>query len=181
MVMRVTRTRIVIIAAVMCLVAMAFETWRVLEICSWNQLIESGQAIIAEERPPLQVRFAQAYLLAKRGEVLRALTLYRQLASDSRGPSRSAALLNEGNLLLREGLRVRAVEDAERAGPLLELAKESYRDLLRADPEDWDAKYNLELTLRFAPEPDEDASETLPPPIGAPRQTRTRGESPGLP
>lgn len=181
MVMRVSHTRIVVIAAVMCLVAIAFETWRVLQIRSWNRLIENGQAVLAQDRSPRDVRFAGAYWLAKQGEFVSALTRYRQLAGDKHGPTHNAALLNEGNLLLREALRVRAVEDVERAGPLLEMAKESYRELLRADPEDWDAKYNLELALRFAPEPDEDASETLPPPIGASRQAPTRGESLGLP
>jgi hypothetical protein len=31
---------------------------------------------------------------------------------------------------------------------LVELAKQRYRDLLRAEPQDWDARYNLERALR---------------------------------
>ena len=38
------------------------------------------------------------------------------------------------------------------AQALVELAKQRYRDLLRADPGDWDARYNLERALWLAPE-----------------------------
>jgi mxaK protein len=39
-----------------------------------------------------------------------------------------------------------------RALPLIELAKQSYRGSLRLNPEDWDARYNLERALWLAPE-----------------------------
>ena len=45
------------------------------------------------------------------------------------------------------------------AAPLVELAKQSYRDALRADPSDWDARYNLERALQLAPEVDENAAD----------------------
>ena len=179
--MSVPHKRIVVFAAVLLLVATAVETSRVLQIRSVNQQIESGQTAQVQDRSPPELRFAAAYRLAESGEVLPALSRYRQLAGDTQGRVRAAALLNEGNLLLREALRVRALEDAEKSGPLLEMAKESYRELLQVEPGDWDAKYNLELALRLAPEPDDDTSETLPPPLGAPRQAPARGASPVLP
>ena len=43
--------------------------------------------------------------------------------------------------------------------PLVELAKQSYRDVLRDNPADWDAKYNLERALWLAPEVDEALAE----------------------
>ena len=36
--------------------------------------------------------------------------------------------------------------------PLIELAKQRYRDALRDRPDDWDARYNLERALWLAPE-----------------------------
>jgi len=61
-----------------------------------------------------------------------------------------AAQFNLANAYLRQGMR----EDVpvSRKGPMLELAKQRYRDLLRVAPDDWDARYNLERTLRLAPE-----------------------------
>jgi len=61
-----------------------------------------------------------------------------------------AALFDLGNLYLRQG--VRASGNAAVFFPLLELAKQRYRDLLRVDPADWDARFNLERALRYAPE-----------------------------
>lgn len=61
------------------------------------------------------------------------------------------ALFNLGNLLLRKG-RASADGDAFAAQALLELAKQRYRELLRAQPLHWDARYNLERALWLAPE-----------------------------
>ena len=38
--------------------------------------------------------------------------------------------------------------------PLIELAKAGYRAVLRADPEDWDARFNLAMALRIVPDVD---------------------------
>ena len=56
-----------------------------------------------------------------------------------------------GNMYLREGLS-RAPEGPAAFLPLVELAKQRYRDVLRRSPENWDARYNLERALRLAPE-----------------------------
>ncbi len=61
-----------------------------------------------------------------------------------------AAQFNLANAYLRQGMR--SDLPARRAGPMLELAKRRYRNLLRAIPGDWDARYNLEHALRLAPE-----------------------------
>lgn len=55
-----------------------------------------------------------------------------------------------GNAYLREALR--AEVDPRRQRPLAELAKEHYRDRLRATPQHWPTRYNLERALRIAPE-----------------------------
>jgi mxaK protein len=61
-----------------------------------------------------------------------------------------AALFNLANAYLRQSLRVNATAGSSRL--MLELAKQRYRNLLRVVPEDWDARYNLELALQLAPE-----------------------------
>jgi hypothetical protein len=47
----------------------------------------------------------------------------------------------------------------------VELAKQRYRDLLRAEPQDWDARYNLERALRSAPEEQEASAEETNQPV----------------
>lgn len=61
-----------------------------------------------------------------------------------------AAQYNLANAYLRQGMR--SDVPTSRTVPMLELAKQRYRDLLRSMPRDWDARYNLERALRLAPE-----------------------------
>jgi mxaK protein len=98
-----------------------------------------------------EARFAQAIALARAGKVDGAIRAYKEQALGKRADLRLAALYNLGNLYLREANRD-ATEESTPALPLIELAKQSYRDLLRDDPGFWDARYNLERALWLAPE-----------------------------
>jgi mxaK protein len=151
-------------------------------IRAWNTLMASPAVMSAPSSAPPEVRLAQARALAARGDFWAALTLYRQVAAGANGALRQAATYDEGNLLLREGVALNAAGDEARAQPLLQLAKESYRQVLREHPGDWDAKYNLELALRWAPESDDEESLGSPPPINVKRSNIVRRAMPlGLP
>jgi mxaK protein len=63
---------------------------------------------------------------------------------------------------MREGEQIVASGDWVGARPLLELAKETYREALRLDPGQWDARYNLERALRLAPEQEDAPKAPLP-------------------
>ncbi len=130
---------------------------------------------------PAQVQFAQAHALAASGADQPALNRYRAL--QAHGPLGQAAGYNSANLLLRQALVVRAGTQPGQAIALIELAKELYRDVLRADPQHWDARYNLDRAQRLLPDPDE-APEAAPPAINRNAEraaTTMRGYSPGLP
>ena len=116
-----------------------------------DRQIRSGVVLPDTARAPPDVAFAQGYALAGRGESLRALTRYRQAAAAG-GPLAVAALYNIGNLHLRQALAVRDAGQKAQSLALFELAKQSYRDALALEPAFWDAKYNLERALRFAPD-----------------------------
>ena len=94
-------------------------------------------------------RPAHALALTRAGRYEAALAAHKALVQQERGPLRAAALYNLGNLHLRQALR-HGPERAGEALPLVELAKQSYRDALRAEPGDWDARYNLERALSLA-------------------------------
>ncbi len=95
--------------------------------------------------------FARALALSAIGDYRDAAKTYKTFVQDKSSGLRTDALFNLGNLYLQEALE-NGSEAAIRSLPLIELAKQSYRDLLRDDPMDWDARYNLELALRLAPE-----------------------------
>jgi len=167
--------------AVLAALADALVLWRAAQT---NALIASGQTIVDAPGQPPELRFAQAYALAQAqaasGARESALNRYRALQGDPRlGP---AARFNSANLLVRQAIEVRASTQPGQAIALLELAKEYYRDVLRDDPVQWDARYNLERAQRLLPDPDEDDGG----PVGQERNreravTTMRGYSPGLP
>ncbi|MFI4923281.1 MAG: MxaK protein, partial [Burkholderiales bacterium] len=85
----------------------------------------------------------------------------------------TAAKFNSANLNLRDALAKRSEHAEGEALPLIELAKQSYREVLRADSDNWDARYNLERALRLAPEKEEGDAAGLLPPLGMERAITT--------
>jgi mxaK protein len=131
--------------------AMAYDGLHWWSAARIDRRIRSGIILPDAARVTPEVAFAQGYTLAARGESLRALTRYRQ-AADVGGPLAVAALYNIGNLHLRQGLAAQEAGQKAQSLALFELAKQSYRDALALEPGYWDAKYNLERTLRLAPD-----------------------------
>lgn len=112
--------------------------------------IEAGEPVDVDHP---QVSFARAYAMQQAGEFDAALGAYAAIdVPDDR--TRAFVNYNLANLYLRRGLEYREQGADDLALPLIELAKEHYRELLRADSRDWLAKFNLELALRVAPEKD---------------------------
>jgi len=179
-----SRTRWVLALLALTAFAAVFDAAVLWRAARTNALIASGQPIADAPGQPPELRFAQAHALAQSqaasGARDAALNRYRALQSDPRlGP---AARFNSANLLVRQAVEVRASTQPGQAIALLELAKEYYRDVLRDDPAQWDARYNLERAQRLLPDPDEDDAG----PLGEERNreravTTMRGYSPGLP
>ncbi len=129
-----------------------------------NAAMAAASAVSFEEDLP-ELRLAQAQTLSESGTYDSALAGYKSILRGHREDLRRIALYDAGNLHLRRALH----EDPENLMvilPLVELAKQSYRDLLREDPDQWDARYNLESALRLAP--DDDVSDDTEPPLPPP-------------
>ncbi|HEY1998514.1 tetratricopeptide repeat protein [Paraburkholderia sp.] len=104
----------------------------------------------ADDAP--QVRLARATAFAKAGNYAAAGKRYEELIGEGRLDSlRRTAVFDLGNMYLRQGIGD-GNSGAVRSIALIEEAKERYRVVLRADPDDWDARYNLERALWLAPE-----------------------------
>jgi mxaK protein len=155
----VTRARGFVLPALafMLMLALGFDGYGWLRAQRVNAAIREGNALSLGERGPPEAIFAQAYLLAMRGQPQRALILYREITAVAGNPDalRASALYNIGNVHLRQALAARADGADGQAMALFELAKQSYRDALSIEPGDWDAKYNLERVLRLSPETEE--------------------------
>ncbi len=143
-----------------------------------------GDAAPSGNDTPREVRLAQAGALARRGEAEAAARLLGSLIEPGRVDDIGrAALFNLGNLHLRQALDRPAGPGAPATpdpatGPLVELAKQRYRDLLRLAPDDWDARHNLERALRLAPEEQEAIAEPDNEPVER-RNVQLRGMKAG--
>jgi mxaK protein len=135
-------------------------------VAAWSR---PGMPVLASNSPPPawatagaadrlspEARLARAVALA-RVDYDAALAAYKAIIQSNRADLRLIALYDLGNLHLHHAIQAGLADEAQSL-PLTELAKQSYRDLLRRSPGDWDARYNLERSLRLAPE-DEDASD----------------------
>jgi mxaK protein len=130
-----------------------YEGLRLREGMHVNAVIAGESAVDSGSDLP-EARFMRAQALAKRGDYQGALAAYKVLARDAHDSLAIASLYNAGNLQLREALK-EGPNAAFRALPLIELSKQSYRAVLRRDPQNWDARYNLERALWLAPEIEE--------------------------
>lgn len=155
--MRRLRGHLIFAAAAAALsVVTGAEILRLLHAQEVNAAIRDGSEASVPEG-----RLTRAVALSKK-DYDGALATYKAIVQSGREDLRRVALYDLGNLHLQQALRV-GQSDEEQSLPLIELAKQSYRDELRRNPDDWDARYNLERALRLAPEEDEDYEDTGPP------------------
>lgn len=175
---RITRAAFVLLALVLAAALVdAALMWR---HAQWNALISAGAPGPDAEGDPPQLRFALAHAQAASGALEPALNRYRALQGDT--VLGQAARYNSANLLMRQAMAVRDGAQPGQAIALLELAKESYRELLRENPQHWEARYNLERAQRLLPDPAE-ADEAAPEGQRERERAATtmRAYSPGLP
>ncbi len=178
------RTRTALLLLVVVLAAMAWDGVQLLKRQGQNREIAAGASAVQAADAPPELKFAHAYALAASAAASsareEALTHYRALQGDT--PVGLAARFNSANLLLRQAIEVRTGAQPGQAIPLIELAKEIYREILRQDPQHWDARYNLERAQRLLPDPEEDVDTPPDSKRNAERAATTmRGYSPGLP
>jgi mxaK protein len=147
-----------------------------------NTAVASTSLAPIAESSPIEVRIAHARALAEANEHDRALSVYRDVETTGSPGLREIARYHSGNVYLRQALAYFGTDKAPRAVPPLELAKSMYREVLRNNPEAWDARYNLERALRMLPEfEDENGDTATLPPMGERAVTTMRGVSQGMP
>lgn len=154
-------------AVLVCAVLAAYESFRLQEASRTNEAVARAlrapaSADVAALGALPEAQFAEAIVLGKQGKYDAAFERYKAVSRGKRADLATDALYNAGNLHFREALREGGPDSAVRVLPLIELAKQSYRTVLRRDPLSWDARYNLERALWMAPELDESLSFSVP-------------------
>lgn len=122
------------------------------EVAAYARAVAAERYDLAAAYPGDVGRFAKAYAAQRAGRQQEAREIYGLLEHSAEPRLRVAALYNAGNTYLEQAAGLDLERDADRAVPLIELAKRSYRDALARDPELWDARYNLERALALLPD-----------------------------
>jgi mxaK protein len=165
------------------LIPLLNEGYGVINVVRWNDKIASGQleSGLLGSVPP-EVELARANALATQGKMEQALSQFKVIEENAQHPFSGDAGYNAATLYLRKAVEGGGPQGNPQVIPLVELAKEGLRTVLRKNPEDWDARYNLDRALRLIPENEDDDNEGGAPPIGAERAPTTmRGFTLGLP
>jgi mxaK protein len=148
-------------------VGIAYEVYRLIGAQRFNAALE-GEAFPEVSLRTAPGRFARAYGLQRQGKFDEAIRAYAEIKPGD-AELEAAIRFNLANLYLRRALELTGGENQDLVIPLIELAKESYRELLRRDSQHWDAKYNLELALRLLPDLDEQSRDDYFMPEHSPR------------
>lgn len=165
--------RLIVICSSMALIcggALMVEFWQWNQTRKYNAAIEQAHFAEAESYRGDNGLFAKAYAEQQRGRFQDARIIYSTLENTDEKELRLAVLFNMGNTYLQQASSIDLEQDADLALPLIELAKISYREVLRIDSQHWNAKYNLERALQLLPDPKEQRLMDL---IGRRRTVRT--------
>ena len=125
---------------------------------SRNRMLATPERIEINRDSDPHLIFAKAHQLQVSGDPLEAIRLYGTLLQQGDPPFRARVRYNLGTLYLRDAAKLwkeRGLLEYVRINTLLSAAKDNLRESLSLNPEQWDARYNLEYAYRITPPPKE--------------------------
>lgn len=125
---------------------------------SLDQQIAAPATIDLTEETRPELIFAAARWKDEHGDYQQALSLYSSVQHTGGPDFQARVSYNMGTIYLREAARLWhavGVLEYARVNTLVQQAKESYQAVLRIDPENWNARFNLEYAFRITPPPKE--------------------------
>lgn len=125
---------------------------------------EGAAAAAARHDGDARVLIVQASALRAQGRHDDAVRILQALAArgDLEAATAQIVRFNLGNELLALALQHNTKGDEDRAMTLVELAKQRYREVLRREPQHWDARHNLDIALRLVPETEPPSPDEKP-------------------
>lgn len=136
------------------LLGIVYQLFAIYTISGYNRYIDDPSGLkIIEDHPP-QLIFAKAHYVDTQGQYREALSLYNSIEYQNDPTLQEHVKYNTGTIHLREAAQLWNAEGVEayaRVNTLLELSEAAYREVLRLNDQNWDARYNLEYALRIRP------------------------------
>ena len=118
----------------------------------FNDALATGDADRVTDQSGVHRQFAKAFALQRQRDFRATVAAYAAIDATAGSQMQMNIKFNLANLYFRQASQLREAGTDDLAMPLLELAKQNYKEVLRTDNDRWDAKYNLELALFLAPE-----------------------------
>jgi mxaK protein len=125
----------------------------------YNSALKNDAATWTRTPHDMQRQFALAYQLQQQDEFKESVRAYASIEAKSGSELQLDITFNLANLYFREASKLRDDGADDLAMPLVELAKQNYKEILRIDADHPEAKFNLELALSVSP--DNDPADTL--------------------
>lgn len=138
----------------MLLTGLVYEGYVVLHLSRENTLISRPERIKVNDKTPVILAFAKAAQLERSGQIQEAIRLYTGILGQGDQRLRERIHYNLGTLYLREAAMLwnaKGVLEYVRVNTLVALAKEQLHTALRLNPDNWDARINLEYAHRITP------------------------------
>lgn len=133
------------------------QLWSLSRVYQQNALITellSGQDIALDQvvTAAPQIRLARAGYLRQKQRYNEALDTLSLIVGQGDKRLQAQTRYNLGNVYLAQAMTELEAGRLNQTMPLLNLAKQAYRQALTLDSGFWDAKYNLELAMHWLPE-----------------------------
>lgn len=135
-----------------------WEGYQLYRASHYNRALAKLDGLQPDAQIEPELLAAKANRDAQAGELESALRLYLQALPRAEGILRQKLSYNLGTLYLREAANLwnrQGVWAYSRVVTLLGLARDYLREAVRLDPNDLNARYNLEYALRITPPPRE--------------------------
>jgi len=125
---------------------------RLVQVSRFNQDLASERYAAASGDSSPHGIFVKAYLHQLDRDYDAAIGQYARIENSPDTLFRRRVRYNMATLYLQRAMAMRQSGSGGDITPLVELAKYHYKALLRADPGNWSAKYNLEQALKLSPD-----------------------------
>lgn len=127
----------------------------ILKIWSDNHLIIAPDEITGKDTPRSPyLAFAKAWQLNNTGKFQQALQIYNAVEHTAPPELIEPVRYNMGVIYLQQAAKLwnaKGVYEYKQINTLLDLAEQSFRQILEQHPNNWPARYNLDYALRIRP------------------------------
>ncbi|MFD1702449.1 hypothetical protein ACFSCV_05455 [Methylopila henanensis] len=138
--------------ALAALVALGYAGWRLYEQRqerAYIQALAANRDVQPADDATAAALFARAHYLLARDRIDEAQGLVGRITERGSPAVVARFHYDVGNARTRRAIAAIEATKIDVAIPEVRLAKESYREALRADPELWDARFNLDVVMRL--------------------------------